>query len=91
MIELSSYWSSGTLEREATIYIDGYETYLVYMYQSENLIEARPIVGHSQSYVEDCAENWVEGYGEFVAGGMDFNTVPDSCEQEWYNTIIELE
>jgi hypothetical protein len=35
--------------------------YVVKMYEDEELVEERPIVGHSKRYAEDCAENWEIG------------------------------
>ena len=35
--------------------------YVVKMYKGNELVEERPIVGHSRRYAEDCAENWENG------------------------------
>ncbi len=35
--------------------------YIVKMYVGDELVEERPIVGHSKRYAEDCAENWING------------------------------
>jgi len=35
--------------------------YVVKMFVGDTLIEERPIIGHSKSYAEDCAENWTSG------------------------------
>lgn len=35
--------------------------YEVNMYEKNQLIESRPIVGHSLIYAEDCADNWING------------------------------
>lgn len=47
-------------ERKASIVKDG-EGYVVHMYQGEVLRESRPIVGHTEAYAEEAAENWVMG------------------------------
>ena len=46
--------------RTATV-MKSEEKYIVYMYEGEALREARPIVGHTEDYVEEAAENWVLG------------------------------
>lgn len=35
--------------------------YVVKMFIGDTLVEERPIIGHSKSYAEDCAENWDNG------------------------------
>ena len=36
--------------------------FVVDMYDEKGvLVESRPILGHSKSYAEDCAENWQNG------------------------------
>ena len=35
--------------------------YVVKMFIGDTLVEERPIIGHSTSYAEDCAENWDNG------------------------------
>lgn len=47
-------------ERKASVHKDG-EGYIVKMYQGELLKESRPIVGHTEDYAEEAAENWVLG------------------------------
>lgn len=47
-------------ERKATVLKDG-DGYIVKMYQGELLKETRPIMGHTESYAEEAAENWVVG------------------------------
>ena len=46
--------------RKASVFKEG-DDYLVYMMQDAAVIEERRIVGHSEQYAEDCAENWVLG------------------------------
>jgi hypothetical protein len=35
------------------------EGYMVHMYSGEVLKEARAIIGHTEDYAEEAAENWV--------------------------------
>lgn len=35
--------------------------YVVDMYENGELVESRPIVGHSKAYANDCARNWNSG------------------------------
>lgn len=39
--------------------------YIIDMYEGEELVHSRKIVGHNECFAEDCIENWVMGYGEF--------------------------
>ena len=38
----------------------------VFMYDDHIKIEERSMKGHSLTYAEDCAENWVHCWGEFT-------------------------
>ena len=42
--------------RSANVREESY--YVVDMYENGQLVESRPIVGHSRSYADDCARNW---------------------------------
>ena len=35
--------------------------YVVDMFENGELIESRPVTGHSRAYAESCAENWKIG------------------------------
>ena len=52
---ISEYWQD---ERKSVIRLtnDGFE---VDLYEGNELIETREVHDHSESYAEDCAENWV--------------------------------
>lgn len=54
---ISEFWKD---ERKATIRLTS-EGYEVDLYESEVMVETREVHGHSESYAEDVAENWVEG------------------------------
>ena len=45
-------------DRKASVFKDG-DGYIVNMYEEDVLREARPIVGHTEDYAEEAAENWV--------------------------------
>lgn len=45
-------------DRRASVYKSG-DGYVVNMYEGVVLKEARPIVGHTEDYAEEAAENWV--------------------------------
>lgn len=47
-------------DRKASVFKEK-EGYVVNMYEGEVLKEARPIVGHTEDYAEEAAENWVIG------------------------------
>lgn len=93
MKELSSYYSSGTLNRTAHVYVDASGTFWVGRYQDDIFIELSSMHNHNESYAEDAAENWVEGYGNFAIGA-DTTITPDSAtidvaDDQWHNHIIE--
>jgi hypothetical protein len=46
--------------RIAKIHIED-DAFVVYMYENGELKECRPLIGHSEQYAEDCAENWILG------------------------------
>lgn len=48
-------------KRFAEIYLTKSKNYLVRMYEDKVWHEDRLIKDHSESYAEDCAENWVLG------------------------------
>jgi len=56
MSELLSEFMQG--DRKASVFKDG-DGYTVKMYEGELLREARPIIGHTEDYAEEAAENWV--------------------------------
>jgi hypothetical protein len=45
-------------DRKASVLKHG-DGYIVKMFQGETLKEARPIIGHTEDYAEEAAENWV--------------------------------
>jgi hypothetical protein len=58
MIELSRYYENN---RESRILSSVKGTFVVEMYQDNQLIESRSLPGYTLRYAEDCAENWVIG------------------------------
>ena len=66
MIELSSYHGSDEYsDRVAKVlWDDERKEYFVDM-KKDGFSEIRGMKIHSQRYAEDCAENFVMGYGEF--------------------------
>jgi len=66
MKELSTYMGSNEYsDRIATVlYDNSKKEYFVDMYK-EGFSELRGMKIHSERYAEDCAENFVMGYGEF--------------------------
>ena len=66
MIELSTYMGSNEYsDRIATVlYDNSKKEYFVDM-KMEGRSELRGMKIHSERYAEDCAENFVMGYGEF--------------------------
>ena len=46
-------------ERTARVF-EGYEGYFVELYVKDKLIETRNVFGHSETYAENVAENWVD-------------------------------
>ena len=66
MIELSSYHGADEYsDRVAKVlWDDKKKEYYVDMYK-EGFSELRSMSRHSERYAEDCAENFVMGYGEF--------------------------
>ena len=49
---------SGEGDREATVHFNG-DFYYVKLYEYGKLLGTRNLEGKSESYAEDCAENWV--------------------------------
>ncbi len=47
--------------RKASVFKETDGSYTVIMIQDTAIIEERNITGHSETYAEDCAENWVLG------------------------------
>jgi hypothetical protein len=45
-------------ERRAVVLVSG-EGYDVQLFDGAILKRTQPIMGHTQQYAEDCAENWV--------------------------------
>lgn len=45
-------------DRKASV-LKSEEGYVVNMYSGDVLKEARPIIGHTEDYAEEAAENWV--------------------------------
>jgi hypothetical protein len=37
------------------------DAFVVYMFEDNMLKECRPLIGYSEQYAEDCAENWITG------------------------------
>ena len=66
MIELSTYMGSNEYsDRIATVlYDNSKKEYFVDM-KMDGRSEIRGMKIHSERYAEDCAENFVMGYGEF--------------------------
>jgi len=48
-------------DRMAYVFLEADKSFTVVMIKDANIIEERSIVGHSEQYAEDCAENWVLG------------------------------
>ena len=66
MIELSTYIGSDQYDDRIAkvLWDDKKKEYYVDMYK-EGFSELRSMSRHSEIYAEDCAENFVMGYGEF--------------------------
>ena len=66
MIELSTYIGSDQYDDRIAkvLWDDKKKEYYVDMYK-EGFSELRSMSRHSERYAEDCAENFVMGYGEF--------------------------
>ena len=66
MKELSEYFGSEKYsDRTAKVlWDDSKEEYFVDM-RKDGYSEIRSMSNHSERYAEDCAENFVMGYGEF--------------------------
>jgi len=66
MIEVSEYFGSEKYsDRIAKVlWDDSKEEYFVDM-KKDGYSELRSMSNHSEQYAEDCAENFVMGYGEF--------------------------
>ena len=66
MIELSTYIGSDQYDDRIAkvLWDDKKKEYYVDMYK-EGFSELRSMSIHSERYAEDCAENFVMGYGEF--------------------------
>ena len=66
MIELSTYIGSDQYDDRIAkvLWDDKKKEYYVDMYK-EGVCELRSMARHRESYAEDCAENFVMGYGEF--------------------------
>jgi hypothetical protein len=47
-------------DRIAKIHIED-NAFVVYMFEDNVLKERRPLIGYSEQYAEDCAENWIIG------------------------------
>ena len=47
-------------ERKAYVFKEG-DGYVVMMIADKTIMEERQIIGHSETYAETCAENWVLG------------------------------
>lgn len=59
---VSGYFSEpGTLNRTSEVFDNKDGSYVVMMYEGNDLREERIIEGHTLDYAEDCAENWVLG------------------------------
>lgn len=50
-----------TAYRKATVFREPDGSFTIIMMQDGAIIEERNIKGHSEVYVENCAENWVLG------------------------------
>jgi|TARA_B110000263_G_C14836104_1_gene297581 hypothetical protein len=66
MIELSAYYGSEQYDdRKATVlWDDVMKEYYIDM-RKEGFSKMLGMSRHSEQYAEDCAENFVMGYGEF--------------------------
>ena len=66
MIELSTYIGTDQYDDRIAkvLWDDKKKEYYVDMYK-EGFSELRSMSRHSERYAEDCAENFVMGYGEF--------------------------
>ena len=66
MIELSAYYGSEQYDgRKATVlWDDVMKEYYIDM-RKEGFSKMQSMSRHSEQYAEDCAENFVMGYGEF--------------------------
>lgn len=60
---ISTYWSDDKSKR-AEIHKDD-SGLSVYLYNYDSLLEVRNLNNFSIHYAEDCAENFVMGYGSF--------------------------
>ena len=46
-------------ERTAKVF-DGYEGFFVEFYVNDKLVKTQNVFGHSETYAENTAENWVD-------------------------------
>lgn len=54
------------LNRSANVLYDKHNSvYIVKMYENDMLNITRHMSVHNEQYAEDCAENWINKYGEF--------------------------
>ena len=58
---ISTYWGDGEFNNRKASVMKNEKGYYVDMYKDDTLIESRPLYNHSESYAEDCAENFVMG------------------------------
>ena len=67
---------SGEGGREATVHFNG-DFYYVRMFENGNLLETINLFGKSESYAEDCAENWVLSILQIKKAAADNASIED--------------